>query len=262
MVMFSFDRMVRNGIGAGFAALLSFAAIGGTQAADPMVGGDVFKTSDGDLHIQPINHASFVMGWNGETIYIDPVGGAAAYDGLPRPNLIFITHAHGDHYDPMTLSGIADGSTKIVAPKAVYDMMPPELQAKTSTMANGDAETVMKVGVEAVPAYNVTPERLQYHPKGMYNGYVLTIGGKRIYISGDTEDIPEMRALKNIDIAFVCMNLPYTMDVEHAADAVVAFKPKVVYPYHYRGSDVDQFAKLVASKSSVEVRLRDWYAKK
>ena len=242
-------------------AVVSLAPFSGANGAEKMVGGDVFKTSKGDLHIQPINHASFAMGWSGETIYIDPVGGAAPYAGLPSPDLIFITHAHGDHFDPPTLTAVAGASTKIVAPKAVYDKMPPDLQAKTSTMANGDKTEIMNVGVEAVPAYNLTQERLQFHPKGLYNGYVLTLGGKRVYISGDTEDIPEMRALKDIDIAFVCMNLPYTMDVEHAADAVVAFKPKIVYPYHYRGSDVDKFAALVASKSNVEVRLRDWYAK-
>ena len=118
------------------------------------------------------------------------------------------------------------------------------------------------LSIQAIPAYNTTPARLQYHPKGRDNGYVLTLGGQRLYISGDTEDIPEMLGLKNIDAAFVCMNLPYTMDVEQAARAVKSFKPRIVYPYHYRGSDLEKFKALVGSDSSIEVRLRDWYGKK
>ncbi len=257
--------MLKSKLIKGFAVAAVFAlgvlSLGQATAAG-MVGGDLFKTTKGDLHIQPINHATFAMGWNGETIYVDPVGGAAAFGGLPAPDLIFVTHQHGDHFDVPTLTAVAGASTKIIAPKSVYDMMPAELQAKTIVMANGEKKEVMNIGVEAVPAYNLTEERLKFHPKGRDNGYVLTIGGKRIYISGDTEDTPEMRALKNIDIAFVCMNLPYTMQVDQAADAVIAFHPKIVYPYHSRGSDVNKFAELVVSKSKVEVRLRDWYPKK
>ena len=257
--------MFKNKLATHFAVAAIFAlsllALGQARAAG-MVGGDSIATSKGDLHIQPINHATFAMGWNGETIYVDPVGGADAFKGLPAPDLIFITHQHGDHFDVPTLSGVVGASTKIIAPKSVYDMMPADLQAKTMTMANGDQKEVMNIGVEAVPAYNLTPERLKFHPKGRDNGYVLTIGGKRIYISGDTEGTPEMRALKNIDVAFVCMNLPYTMTVQQAADAVLAFKPKIVYPYHYRDSDVNEFAKLVVTKSKIEVRLRNWYPKK
>ena len=123
---------------------------------------------------------------------------------------------------------------------------------------NGDELSMMGIGIEAIPAYNLTPERLNFHPKGRDNGYVLTFGDKRIYISGDTEGTPEMRALKNIDVAFVCMNLPYTMTPEAAADAVLAFKPKIVYPYHSRGSDVDKFASMVkAGDAGIDVRLRD-----
>ncbi len=255
---------LRTKLSGGFAIAAVFALgllSAGAVQAKGMVGGDTISTNKGDLHIQPINHATFAMGWNGETIYVDPVGGAGRFTGLPAPDLIFITHAHGDHFDPKTLAAVATKSTKLVAPKDVFDKMPADLKAMTTIMANGDQKTIMNIGIDAVPAYNTTPERLKYHPKGLNNGYVLTIGGKRIYISGDTEDIPEMRALKNIDVAFVCMNLPYTMDVQHAADAVVAFKPKIVYPYHYRGSDVNEFAKLVKAKSDVDVRLRDWYPK-
>ena len=126
-------------------------------------------------------------------------------------------------------------------------------------LANGETKSVAGVSIEAVPMYNLTADRLKYHNKGRGNGYVVMVGGKRVYISGDTEDIPEMRALKNIDVAFICMNLPYTMTEEQAASAVREFKPKIVYPFHYRGSDVEKFKRLVGEDSGVEVRLRDWY---
>ena len=137
--------------------------------------------------------------------------------------------------------------------------MPENLRKQTTALANGETKSLHEIKIEAVPMYNLTPERLKFHNKGRGNGYVLTLGGKRVYISGDTEDIPEMRALKNIDIAFVCMNLPYTMDVNQAAGAVREFRPRIVYPYHYRGSDVEKFKSLVGNDRGVEVRLRDWY---
>jgi L-ascorbate metabolism protein UlaG (beta-lactamase superfamily) len=138
-------------------------------------------------------------------------------------------------------------------------MLPESLRAKTTVLANGETKSVKGVSIEAVPMYNTTPERLQYHTKGRGNGYVVTLGGKRVYISGDTEDIPEMRALKNIDVAFVCFNLPYTMTEEQAASAVRDFAPKIVYPYHYRGSDIAKFKKLVGNDAGIEVREGSWY---
>jgi len=126
-------------------------------------------------------------------------------------------------------------------------------------MNNGDRKSILGITIDAVPMYNTTAERKQYHVPGRGNGYLLTLADKRIYLSGDTEDIPEMRALKNIDVAFVCMNLPYTMSVEQAANAVREFRPKIVYPYHCRGSDLEKFKKLVGDDVGVEVRLRDWY---
>src|SRR4029079_8925871 len=160
-----------------------------------------------------------------------------------------------------TLKAVARENTKIVVPKAVAEQLPPELKSKAVVIADGEEKEVQGVGIEAVPMYNLTADRLKFHSKGRGNGYVLTLGGKRIYISGDTEDIPEMRALKNIDVAFVCMNLPYTMTVEQAASAVKEFKPKIIYPYHYGKSDTEKFKQLVGSDSGVEVRLRDWYKK-
>jgi L-ascorbate metabolism protein UlaG (beta-lactamase superfamily) len=221
--------------------------------------GDHVATSDADLIIHPINHATFVMGWKEKTIYVDPVGTGERFDGLPKPDLILVTDIHGDHLSPETLEAVADGKTAIVAPSAVAEKLPEKLRKQTTVLPNGETKTVAGVNIEAVSMYNLTADRLKYHNKGRGNGYVVTLGGKRVYISGDTEDIPEMRALKNIDVAFVCMNLPYTMTEEQAASAVRAFKPKIVYPYHYRDSDVEKFKKLVGDGSGVEVRLRDWY---
>jgi L-ascorbate metabolism protein UlaG (beta-lactamase superfamily) len=199
------------------------------------------------------------MGWNGKTIYVDPVGGAKRFAGLPGPDLILITDIHGDHHDNGTLEAMATDKAALVAPAAVAEKLPEKLRRQTTVLANGQTKTVAGVSIEALPMYNLTADRLKFHTKGRGNGYVVTLGGRRVYISGDTEDIPEMRALKNIDVAFVCMNLPYTMTVEQAAGAVRAFKPKVVYPYHYRGSDTEKFKQLVGNDSGVEVRLRDWY---
>jgi len=221
--------------------------------------GDRVAASDGDLIIHPINHATFVMGWKNKVIYVDPVGTGKLFDGLPRLDLILVTDIHGDHLSPETLEAVADAKTTIVAPSAVVEKLSEKLRKQTTVLANGETKSVAGVSIEAVPMYNLTADRLKYHNKGRGNGYVLTLGGKRVYISGDTEDIPEMRALKNIDVAFVCMNLPYTMTEEQAASAVREFKPKIVYPYHYRGSDVEKFKKLVGEDSGVEVRLRDWY---
>lgn len=214
----------------------------------------------GDIGIFPISHASFVMTVPGLVIYNDPVGGADLYAGQPAPQLILITHEHGDHYDLPTLEGIVTENTRLLTNPAVYDMLPEALKAQATAIANGEATSANDVGIEAIPAYNITEERLQYHPEGRDNGYVLNVGQQRVYIAGDTEDIPEMRALSDIDIAFVPMNLPYTMTVEQAASAVAEFQPAVVYPYHYRDSDVEAFAAAVMENASgTEVRMGAWY---
>ena len=223
------------------------------------IDGDRLATSDGDLIIHPINHATFVMGWKDKTIYVDPVGTGKRFEGLPKPDLILVTDIHGDHLSPETLEAVADAKTTIVAPSAVAEKLSEKLRKQTTVIPNGETKSLAGVSIEAVPMYNLTADRLKYHNQGRGNGYVVTVGGKRVYLSGDTEDIPEMRALKNIDVAFVCMNLPYTMTEDQAARAVLEFKPKIVYPYHYRDSDTGKFQKLVGSDSGVEVRLRDWY---
>ena len=239
-------------------AVAMLAGLAGVAIAQ--IAGDAVSTSQGDLVIHPIDHATFVMGWNGKAIYVDPVGGADRFAGLPSPDVILVTDIHGDHLNAETLLALATPQTTIVAPAAAAEQLPAGLMGQTTTLANGETRMLDDIGVEGVPMYNLTTERLQFHESGRGNGYVLTLGGVRIYIAGDTEDVPEMRALQNIDVAFVPMNLPYTMTEEQAASGVTAFAPDVVYPYHYRGSDVEKFKSLVeAGGGGTEVRLREWY---
>ncbi|GGK82673.1 MBL fold metallo-hydrolase [Rufibacter glacialis] len=227
---------------------------------------DRIKTNQGDLVVQPVTHGSLVLQWNGKTVWVDPYGGATLYTGLAKPDLILITDIHGDHLDLKTLQALPVSGAILVAPQAVVDQLPDPMKAKAVVLANGAKTTQQGLEIAAVPMYNLPETADSRHPKGRGNGYVVRLGNKNVYLSGDTEDIPEMRALKNIDVAFVCMNLPYTMDVDQAASAVLAFKPKMVYPYHYRGqnglSDVNAFkTKVEAGKQPIEVRLRQWYPK-
>ena len=222
------------------------------------------KTQSSELKIYPIEHATAVIKWGDLTIYIDPVGGADAFKGYPNPDLILITDIHGDHMSVETLEALNTGKAKIIVPQAVADEMPEVFTPQIDVLNNGDSKERFGITVEAVPMYNLREEALKFHVKGRGNGYVLNKDGMRLYFSGDTEDIPEMRALQNIDKAFVCMNLPYTMPVESAADAVLEFKPKEVYPYHYRGrpdvGDVAKFKDLVtAGNSEIKVVQLDWY---
>ncbi|MEM9143046.1 MAG: MBL fold metallo-hydrolase [Bacteroidota bacterium] len=219
---------------------------------------------DASLAIFPIEHASAVLEWKDIVIYIDPVGGAKAFAGYRPPDLILITDIHDDHLHVETLLALDTQRAKIIVPQAVADKLPVAFIPQVDVLANGDSKTRYGITITAVPMYNLREEAIQFHSKGRGNGYVLDRGGQRLYFSGDTEDIPEMRGLQNIDKAFVCMNLPYTMPVERAADAVLEFKPKQVYPYHYRGnpkvSDVGQFKRLVeAGDPNIEVIQLDWY---
>lgn len=222
---------------------------------------DQVQVRGGELTIQPVMHASLVLRYHNKNIYVDPAGGADLFTGLAAPDLILITDIHGDHFDTKTIEDINTAKAVLVVPQAVADKLPATAdKQKVVVLNNGDNTMQQGISIEAVPMYNLPEAPDAYHVKGRGNGYVLTIGDKRVYISGDTEDIPEMRALNNIDIAFVCMNLPYTMDVNQAAAGVLAFKPKVVYPYHYRGQDVNTFKTLVnAGDQKIEVRLRNWY---
>ncbi len=225
---------------------------------------DQIATSNGNLTIHPVHHAGLVLTWNGKRIVADPTAfppgdksGAADFRGPAPPDLILITHEHGDHFSVPTLTDLAGPNTVLVVPQSVYGMLPGALQAKAKVMKNGDKGNYAGVPIDAVVEYNTTKERQQYHPKGRDNGYILTLGGKRIYLAGDTEEAPELRNLPNIDVAFIPMNLPYTMTVEEAAKWVKDFRPKIVYPYHFMGSDVEKFKMLVGDAS--DVRLRKWY---
>lgn len=223
-------------------------------------GADTFATDSGEITVHPVHHASFVMETPAGTVHVDPVGGADLYAGLPAPDLILVTHEHGDHYDAATLSALVGEGTVLVTNPAVYEMLPEDLKGRATAIANGEATTALGITIDAIPAYNITQDRLQFHPQGRDNGYVLGIDGLTVYVAGDTEGTPEMRALTGIDLAFVPMNLPYTMDIDQAASAVAEFAPAVVYPYHYNDSDIDAFAQMVAdSGAAVEVRQAVWY---
>ena len=240
--------------GLGLTTVMPYAALA------EMKEGDSYATDGGKITIHPVSHASFVMTVPGMVIYNDPVGGAAAYEGHPAPDLILITHEHGDHYDADTLAALAGDNTKLVTNPAVYGMLPEALKARATSIGNGESTTVGDVAIDAVPAYNTPEDRLKYHPEGRDNGYVLTVDGRRVYIAGDTEDIPEMRALTDIYIAFVPMNLPFTMDIDQASSAVAEFKPAYVYPYHYKGSDPEAFATKVGEAGvDTEVVQGPWY---
>ncbi|MCC7373092.1 MAG: MBL fold metallo-hydrolase [Verrucomicrobiales bacterium] len=220
--------------------------------------GDHLATSEGDAVIHPINHASFVLRWNGRMIYNDPVGGAAPYQGLPKADLILISHSHGDHFHAATLEAVRKDGALIIAPAAVYASLSSALKALTIPLANGESTNVFGLGVDAVPAYNAN------HPRGTGNGYVVSLGGRRLYMSGDTGDIPETRALRDIDVAFLCMNVPFTMTVAQAASVTRAFTPRVLYPYHYRNQDgtranLNTLRTQVGTDLNIEIRERAWY---
>lgn len=218
--------------------------------------------------VKPINHASFILEYEDIVVYIDPVGGPELYKNEKPPSVILVTDIHEDHFDLETFKEVMTDSTQPIVPPEAAIKIPEALLYNLFAVSNNQNVDYTKAGLDVVvysiPMYNLREEALHFHPKGRGNGYVLELGGKRIYISGDTEDIPEMRNLKDIDIAFVCMNLPYTMTVESAASAVLDFKPKQVYPYHYRGpdgfSDVEKFKSLVnEANKDIEVIQLDWY---
>jgi L-ascorbate metabolism protein UlaG (beta-lactamase superfamily) len=216
---------------------------------------DRIQAAGGDITITLLGHASVRIVHAGKVIYIDPVGDTVSA-ALVTADLILITDLHPDHLDPAAIARLRKPTTRIVAPAAAAASLDNAI-----VFANGDTRSVDGIVIEAVPAYNLTrgpaPGQL-YHEKGRGNGYVLALGGRRIYIAGDTEGVPEMRALKNIDVAFIPMNLPYTMPPSEAAEAVKAFRPGIVYPYHYRGSDPKEFEDALRG-TGVDVRVVDIY---
>lgn len=211
--------------------------------------------TEGNVQVVPITHGSVVLQWEGKVIHVDPWS-QGDYAGVPQADLILVTDIHGDHMDPDQISKVRKANTVIIAPAAVQKTV-----TQARVLGNGESVEILGARIEAIPMYNLKrgPEEGKlYHDKGRGNGYIVKLGDQRFYFSGDTECIPEMKALKDIDVAFVSMNLPYTMTPEEAAGCVNAFAPKVVYPYHYRGSDMDAFKNSVTA-GGVEVKLLDWY---
>jgi L-ascorbate metabolism protein UlaG (beta-lactamase superfamily) len=219
--------------------------------------GDVLSTSEGEAIIQPRFHGTLVMQWRGRMIYVDPDNGIS-YSGLPKADLVLVTHSHTDHLDVPTIDAVRAQDAVIVAPQDVYGRLNAQQQALTVVLADDQNTNVIGIQITAVPAYNSN------HPRGQGNGYILSMGGRRVYIAGDTGDTPEMRALRNIDVAFLPMNQPYTLTVTAATNVVTAFRPKVVYPYHYRDqagttTSAAQFKQRLDPGLGIEVRLRKWY---
>ena len=208
---------------------------------------DTIKTNKGDLKITFVGHGTLMFEFAGKVIHVDPVSRETDYTKLPKADLILITHEHGDHLDPQAIETIKKDGTQIVLTKTCAEKVKGGI-----VMQNGDVKTIEGFKIEAVPAYN--PEK-NFHPKGQGNGYVITFGDKRVYVAGDTENIPEMKNLKDIYIAFLPMNLPYTMSPEMAAEAAKVIKPKILYPYHYGQTDTSKIVDLLKD-SGIEVRIR------
>jgi L-ascorbate metabolism protein UlaG (beta-lactamase superfamily) len=216
---------------------------------------DVIKTSAGDLKVTFIGHGTLMFNFGGKVIHVDPYSTLADYNILPKADLIFLTHEHRDHLDPKALNIVRTEKTAVV----LTETCAKQLQGGIA-MTNGDVKTVEGFKVEAVPAYNIVHKRetdQPFHPKGVGNGYIITFGDKRVYVAGDTENVPEMKGLKNIDIAFLPMNLPYTMTPEMVAEAAKAFKPKMLYPYHFGETDTSKVANLLKGTPEIEVRIRN-----
>jgi L-ascorbate metabolism protein UlaG (beta-lactamase superfamily) len=215
---------------------------------------DIIKTSEGDLKITFIGHGTLMFTFKNLVIHIDPYSKAADYTKLAKADMILITHDHSDHLDAKALTPIKKNTTKMIMTQICFDKL-----KEGSVMKNGDTKTEFGITIEAVPAYNVVnkrPDGQAYHPKGNGNGYILTFGDKKIYIAGDTENIPEMKNIKNIYCAFLPMNLPYTMTPEMTADAAKTLNPKILYPYHFGDTDTNKLVALLKSEKNIEVRIR------
>jgi L-ascorbate metabolism protein UlaG (beta-lactamase superfamily) len=238
------------------AMALFFAVLGlaGLAAAQRVFEKDVFPTAQGDLEITFLGHGTLMMAFGGKTIHVDPYGDVADYSTLPKADLVLVTHEHFDHMDLKALKAILKPDTVVVAAGPCAGALP-----KAVIMANGGRRTALGMTIEAVPAYNIVhkrPDGQPFHPKGSGNGYIITFSEKRVYIAGDTENIPEMMAVRDIDVAFLPMNLPYTMTPEMAAEAARAFRPRILYPYHFGDTDASMLVKLLRTEKDIEVRIR------
>ena len=233
-------------------SVLIIAMAGLMQTASPS---DLIKTSGGNLEIKHVGHASLIFKYSGKVIHVDPFSKMGGYSRLPKADLVLITHEHQDHLDGRAIKEILTDRTKVVSNESAAEKVKGAL-----IMRNGDVKTLNGLKIEAVPAYNLVHRRDSgqlYHPKGRGNGYVITFGDKRVYVAGDTENIPEMKSLKKIDIAFLPVNLPYTMTAEMVVDAAQAFKPKVLAPYHYDlgQSDLSKLKGLMKGVQGIEFRI-------
>jgi len=239
-----------------FSLVLSVSLLPVAAAAAPQAKfeTDVIKTSGGDLEITCIGHGTLMFRYGGLVIHVDPVSQYADYARLPKADIILVTHEHGDHLDKEAIAKLTGQQTVLLLSGACAKQVDGGV-----VMKNGDAREIKGLKIEAVPAYNVVHVRKPgqpYHPKGVGNGYVITFGDKRVYVAGDTENVPEMAKLAGVDVAFLPMNLPYTMTPKMVADAVRVLKPKIVYPYHFGNSDTSELVKLLKDEKNVEVRIR------
>lgn len=236
-----------------FLAILITTAI--TYAQDLQT--DQFDTKGGELAINFVNHGSIFFEYNGKVIHVDPVTRMGDYNNYPDADLILITHHHGDHLDLNAINLLKKENTKIILTQKCQEMS--ENLSDIIVMKNGDVLTINQLEIEAIPAYNIKHKRQNgdpFHPQGEGNGYIINFGNKKVLVAGDTENTPEIKALKDIEIAFLPMNLPYTMTPEMVADAAKAFKPKVLYPYHYGKTDTSKLVELLKEEKDIEVRIK------
>ena len=234
--------------------LMLFGYIAGAANAQAHFEADNITTSGGDLKITFIGHASLIFTFNGKVIHVDPYGELADYSTLPKADIILITHEHGDHFDLSAIKILQTNQTKLVHTETCAKKISGGI-----VMKNGDVQIIQGIKFEAIPAYNIIHQRdngQPFHPEGVGNGYILTFGDKRVYVAGDTENIPEMKTLQGIDVAFLPMNLPYTMTLEMVADAAKSFIPKILYPYHYGNTDTSKLVELLKDEQEIEVRIR------
>jgi L-ascorbate metabolism protein UlaG (beta-lactamase superfamily) len=215
---------------------------------------DKIKTSQGNLEITFIGHATLMFSYNNRIIHVDPWTRFTDYKDMPKADIILITHEHMDHFDKNAIAALRKDSTEIIFNDACSKQM-----EDGTVMKNGDVKNVSGFKIEAVPAYNIVNMRSEnnpFHPKGNGNGYIITFGDKKVYVAGDTENTPEMKMLKDIDIAFLPMNIPFTMTPEMVADAAKAFRPGILYPYHYGQTDTSKLVELLKDEKDIEVRIR------
>jgi len=234
--------------------LLIFSGLANFSHAQSQFEKDSFQTTEGELEITFIGHGTLIFSFQEKIIHVDPYGRLTDYRKLPKADIVLLTHEHADHLDKNTINLIKKEDTSIVQTEACLEQV-----GDGVVMKNGDVQTVKDILIEAVPAYNIQHKRdngQPFHPKGVGNGYIIHFGGLRVYVAGDTENIPEMKDLENVDIAFLPMNLPYTMTPEMVADAAKTLKPKVIYPYHFGDTDTSQLIELLKDQEDIEIRIR------